>query len=141
MGSDSGSDLIRKATMTPANMHDSLGFFESISGDEAAAYADKAYDSRALRKELKNHGIKPRLMYRLRDSDPHKELKKQTNKGISKTRSHVEKIFGTLKRTYGFWRARYRGLEKNQTWLHILSIAYNLKRSLTLSDPPPALST
>ena len=121
-------------------MHDSLGFCESIVGDEKEAYADKAYDSKELREELKKNGIKPRLMYRLRDSDPHRALKAQVNKGISKVRCQVEKIFGALKRTYGWKRARYLGLEKNQVWLHILAMAYNLKRSLTLKNLPPVPS-
>ena len=137
VGVDEGSDLIRKATMTSGNLHDSLGFCDSVSGDEEAVYADKAYDSEELRAELKRNQIKPRLMYRLRMSDPYLNLKKQTNKGISKIRSQVEKIFGTFKRTYGFRRVWYRGLEKNQVWLHILSIGYNLKRALTLGCAPP----
>ena len=62
------------------------------------------------------------------------------NKAISKTRSQVEKIFGTFKRTYGFRRARYIGLVKNQVWLHVLAIAYNLKKVLTLTKSPPNLA-
>ena len=104
VGSDEGSDLIRKVTMT-GNMHDSLAFCK-LSGDEASVYADKAYDSDAFREELKKHNITPHLMHRLRESDL-KEVKKDMNKVISKTRSQVEKIFGTFKRTYGFRRARY----------------------------------
>ena len=140
VGSDEGSDLIRKATMTPGNIHDSLAFYESVSGDEASVYADKAYDSDAFREELKKHTITPHLMHRLRESDPLKEIKKDMNKAISKTRSQVEKIFGTFKRTYGFRRARYIGLEKNQVWLHVLAIAYNLKKVLTLTKSPPNLA-
>ena len=49
---DEESDLIRQAEMTSADLHDSQRGEAMIQGDEEAYYADKAYDSKALRDKL-----------------------------------------------------------------------------------------
>ena len=46
--------LVRLAEMMSANLHDSQRGEAMIQGDEAAYYADKAYDSQALRDNLGN---------------------------------------------------------------------------------------
>ena len=49
---DQGTDLIRGAILTGADVGDSLAADALIQGDEAAVYADKAYDSQARREAL-----------------------------------------------------------------------------------------
>jgi IS5 family transposase len=49
---DEESGLVRQAEMTSADLHDSQRGEAMIRGDEAAYYADKAYDSQALRDKL-----------------------------------------------------------------------------------------
>lgn len=44
-------------------------------------------------------------------------------------RSAVEKVFGTLKRSYRYHRVRYRGLEWNAIEMWFKVMAYNLRRS------------
>ena len=41
----------------------------------------------------------------------------------------MEKVFGTLKRTYGYSRVRYIGLERNATEMWLKCMAYNLHRA------------
>ena len=41
----------------------------------------------------------------------------------------MEKVFGTLKRTYGYRRVRYMGLARNATELFFKCAAYNLRRA------------
>lgn len=134
VGMDEGSGLIRKAALTSADCHDSLGFYECVTGDEGTVYADKAYDNKAFRQNLRVHGIKPRLMHRLYKGDPAQARKIALNKAYSRVRCSVEKIFGTFKRSYQAGRARYRGFDKNSTWLKLMAIAYNLKRAITLFE-------
>ena len=43
-------------------------------------------------------------------------------------RAKVEKALGTLKRTYGYSRVRYIGLERNTTEMWFKCMAYNLRR-------------
>ena len=132
LGVDEESGLIRKARLTDGSLHDSLGLGACVSGDEAAVYADKAYDSRALREMLKSQDIEPCLMHRLRKGDPERCLKAQLNKAYSSVRSKVERTFGTFKRTYGWNRVRYIGEAKNQVFLFLVSIAFNLRRALSI---------
>ena len=49
---DEESGFVRQAEMTSADLHDSQRGEAMIQGDEAAYYADKAYDGQALRGKL-----------------------------------------------------------------------------------------
>src|SRR4051794_5340788 len=42
---DEGSGIVRAATLTPADVHDSVPADDPVQGDEEAVYADRAYDS------------------------------------------------------------------------------------------------
>ena len=55
---DEGSGLIRKALLTPANVNDTELADRLLSGDEAAVYADKAYESKERRARLKSRGAR-----------------------------------------------------------------------------------
>ncbi len=57
---------------------------------------------------------------------------KLRNKAISKRRFVVERTFGTLKRTYGLSRSRYRSLEKVASEVNLKAIAYNLTRAVNV---------
>src|SRR5919202_836778 len=67
---DEGSGIGRRATMTPADVHDSVPADDLVRGDEEAVYADKAYDSEARRTGLRERGIEPRIMDRARRNRP-----------------------------------------------------------------------
>lgn len=130
---DEGSGLIRGALLTPAKTYESEVADDLVQGDEAAVYADKAYEQKARRRRLKAAGIKDRIMHRANKHQPVLPHWQQVhNKLISPIRANVERLFGTLKRSYGYRRVRYRGLEKNQSHLHLLCIAINLRRAEVL---------
>ncbi len=46
----------------------------------------------------------------------------------------VERVFGTFRRGYGFQRSRYVGLAKVQGQLHLLAMAFNIKKAV--GNPP-----
>ena len=103
--------LVRKAALTPAKVYESEVADDLVSGDEQAVYGDRAYESKSRRQWLKSQGINDRIMHR-----PHKHQRelphwqKLRNELITPQRALVEKIFGTLKRSYGYSRVRYRSL-------------------------------
>lgn len=133
VGVDEGSGIVRQAVVTPANVNDTSVADVLISGDEQAVYADKAYEDKKRRKRLKQLGIKDRLMHRSHKNQaklPH--WQSCCNKLISKIRCNVERVFGSLKRHYGYVRVRYVGLAANANHAFILLSAYNLKRYATL---------
>lgn len=129
---DQGSDLIRAAVLTPANVHDSGLGAALVQGDEQAVYADKAYDGEDFRRQLKAAGIDDRLMHRARRNRPLKSWQRWMNRALAPIRAGVERPFGVLKRSYGFRRVRYWSLARNAVHLHLLAVALNLRRALAL---------
>lgn len=59
MAVDQGSGLIRKAILTPARVNESEVADDLVCGDETAVYADKAYENKHRRRQLKESGIPP----------------------------------------------------------------------------------
>ena len=132
IGVDEGSGLIRKAVLTPANVNDTEVADELILGGELAVYADRAYDThrRRQRLKLKSMGIQDQIMRRANKHHPEvADVEKLRNDLISRVRARVEKVFGTLKRSYGYSRVRYIGLERNATEMCFKCMAYNLRRA------------
>ena len=127
---DAGSGLIREAVFTPANVNDTEVADELVSGDEAAVYGDKAYGTKERSEWLKAMKIKDRTMRRGNKHHPELEhWERRRNALISRLRSPVEQVFGTLKRSYGYRRVRYMGLERNATELFFKCMAYDLRRA------------
>ena len=131
---DEGSGLIRRALLTPAKTYESEVADDLVCGDERAVYADKAYEHKGRRARLKAAGIKDRIMHRSHKNQAQLPYWQQRrNALIAPIRAAVERIFGTLKRCYGYTRVRYFSLAANATQLRLLTIAYNLRRAATIT--------
>lgn len=128
VGVDQGSELIRRIAITPAHVHDGEMLGQVIGGDELWTFADKAYDSAKNRKILHEKSIKNGILIKGTRDRKLSGVEKMCNRVLSKLRCPVERVFGTLKRTYRYSRARYLGLKKNELQLTITSMAYNLRR-------------
>jgi IS5 family transposase len=129
---DEGSGIVRGATLTPADVHDSIPADDLVQGDEEAVYADKAYDSEARRAGLRERGIEPRIMHKARRDRPLKPWQVAFNKAVAPIRAGVERLFATMRRAYGHRRVRYLGLARNDVQLQALCAAINLRRALAL---------
>lgn len=130
---DQGSGVIRRIELTSAKVYESQVADRLMCGDERAVYADKAYELKTRRAALKAARIKDRIMHRSHKNQtklPHWQAVR--NRLISPIRSAVERVFGTLKRTYGYRRVRYIGLEANLTHLRLLCVAFNLRKAVAL---------
>ena len=67
----------------------------------------------------------------MRRGHPHRPLTVEEvarNQALVPIRSAIERVFGTLKRSYGWTRVRYRGLARNAAHLDLLCLALNLRR-------------
>lgn len=128
LGVDQHSELIRKIKMTPAHVHDGKMLEQLISGDEDWALADKAYDSKENSQMLHKKGVNNGVMMRGTRHRKLSRVEKMCNRVLSKLRCPVERVFGTMKRSYRYCRAKYLGLRKNLLQLTLTSMAYNLKR-------------
>lgn len=133
-GVDQDSRLIRRLTLTPANVNDTVPADALLCGDERALYADKGYAKQARRALLRGLGIKPRIMHKSWGGGPPLNVwQKRHNALISPIRAQVEGVFATLKRWFGYGRVRYCGLARNMSHLNLLCLAYNMKRALKLA--------
>lgn len=130
---DQGSGLIRKAILTPAKIYESEVADLLICGDEKAVYADKAYEKKERRQDLKQRGIKDRIMHR---SHKHQkqlpQWQQRRNFLISPIRSAVERVFGTLKRCYNYRKVRYTSLAANTVQMRLLLTAFNIRKAQVL---------
>ncbi|MCK1457612.1 IS5 family transposase [Bradyrhizobium sp. 2] len=134
VGVDEGSGLIRAVLTTPANVNDTTPADALIRGDEAAVWADAAYDTHARRARLKAEGKKPRIARR--PNRHHPELPprlKRYNLLIARGRAQVETTFATLKRRMRLTCIRYVGLIKATGQVVLASIAFNMRRWATIA--------
>ena len=118
---------------TPANHSDTkeLGqVLEEISPEkESIILADKGYASMANRTALEDAGHTDGIMYKAARNRPLTQPEKAMNRVISGIRYKVERAFGTLKRDYGFDRARYLGCAKVKSQFLLCATAFNLKKA------------
>lgn len=134
VGVDQGSGLIRSVITTPANVPDTVWADDLIRGDEAAVLADGAYHSHGRQKQLKDAGIKARLMRRANKHHPElPERLKLYNRLIGRRRATVETTFATLKNRMKLRLIRYRGLTKASAQVTLAAIAFNLRRWVAIT--------
>lgn len=134
IGVDHGSRLIRRVTLTPANVNDTVPADDLVCGDEKAVYADKAYAKHARRQWLRAQGIKPRIMHKSwGGAPPLTRWQQRHNALIAPIRAQVEGVFATLKRWRGFDCVRYKGLARNRNDSFLLALAYNMTTALRLT--------
>lgn len=90
------------------------------------------YASAKNRGYLQDRGYTDGIMSRAARGRSLTEDEKARNRSISQIRYVVEQTFGTLKRRYGLFRARYIGRLKTQGELLLCSIAFNLRKGATM---------
>ena len=130
VGVDEGSGLIRRAVFTSARIQDNEVAEALVSGDEAAVYADRIYESRARRARLKAQGIKDRIMHRRHKYMPVLPRWMQArNRLISRRRAPVESVFSAMKRIYGKARTRCHSLTANAADFLAFATVFNLRRA------------
>ena len=104
-----------------------------IQGDEQGFFADRAYDSQALRETLERRGLVDGIAWKVKHARyPLETWQKLHNAWAGSVRSAVERAFATMKRWYGMGRVRYRLLARNACHLQLVAMAMNMKRALVL---------
>ena len=134
VGVDTGTGLVRRAVLTSAKVAESEVADRLVCGDELAVYGDRAYESKRRRQWLTSQGIDDCIMHRSHKNQ--RELpnwQKLRNEWIGPVRALVEKVFGTLKRSYGYRRVRYCRLERNRVEMWFKLMAYNMRKMVHLS--------
>ncbi len=128
VGVDARTGLVRAVDTTPANVQKVTRAGRLIQGDERRVYADRGYDARWLHRELAARGIGDGIMRRARKDRPLSSAEQARNQALIAPRRTVEKLFGTLKRSYGLDRVPHFSLARNATALALACFAFNLRR-------------
>ena len=128
IGVDSATGLIHSASVTAANVHDSQQLGHLVRGTETRLYGDSAY--RGQKQALKEHAPRAKDFTNKRAyrNKPLSERDKEINTTKSQTRAKVEHPFLTLKRHWGFAKARYRGLAKNANRVFAMLALVNIDK-------------
>lgn len=134
IGVDAKSGLTHSLETTAANEHDLSQVGNLLHGEEAFVFADAGYQGAENREELAD--VKAQWAIAMRPGRL-KELKKhpRKNKAViaferlkSSIRAKVEHPFRLIKRQFGFVKARFKGLRKNDNQLAMLFTLANLFR-------------
>ncbi len=132
---DQFSGLVRALSLTPANVEEVMLGPGLMQGDEMVVYADRGYDAARMRDRLSTLGIANGILRRGTKIKPISEEETDRNHVLSLKRRPVEKLFGTLKRSYRMDRMRYFNQARNTTALFLACFAYNVRRLHTLATP------
>jgi IS5 family transposase len=133
IAADEKHTLIRAATLTAANVHDSQEFETVVKGDEDMAVADKAYWSRERSEWCGRHGVANGILRKPGRGQKLSAATLRVNKLLSAIRCGIERPFGWWKRCTGYRRVRYVGREPNRLELEFKCVCWNLKRLVSLT--------
>lgn len=134
IGIDVNSGLTHSFTTTAANQHDLNEAYQVLHGEEKYVFADSGYRGAEKREELADKELdwfiaeQPSKVKKLKEH-PRKNKKPIKLEYLkASVRAFVEHPFRIIKCQFGFKKARYRGLEKNDNKLAVLFALSNIVR-------------
>ncbi|WP_051271542.1 transposase [Fundidesulfovibrio putealis] len=133
VATDSRDGFVLGGHVTPAN-HSDVKELPRLLQDVplppgGVVFADKGYSSQANREQLVRNGFCDGIMSKAHLGLPLSRVERRVNLLISSVRAKVERAFGTFKRNYyHLFRARYLGQDKVALELHLVAMAFNLKK-------------
>ncbi len=135
IGVDHSSGIIRKKVFTTASVHDSQERGNLISGDERSVFGDKAYADDTQKRMMRREGIYCGVLDKGKRNHPLSKKQKKRNKQKSRVRNAVERPFAHFRNLYGYCRARYVNLDRNDLHFTFLCMIHNIRRGIALSVP------
>lgn len=125
--------FLKHLSITSANRNEAAYFQDFVKdipitkGDRL--YADKGYTSSMNRKILKEMKLKDGIMEKATKGKKLSFTQRLKNKLISKKRFIVEQGFGTLKRRFNFFRAKYLTRRKVECQAFFKAICFNMLKA------------
>lgn len=132
IGVDIESKLIRKATFTPANAHDSTQTEQLISYDEKALFGDKAYFNGAHQYSARHYGWYYGVLNKAKRGQPLSSSQKKRNRKHSRVRAAVEHPFAWMKTKANLVAMRAKNQARNRLRFVFGCIGWNLNRAAFL---------
>ena len=126
--------LVRRYRVTDAAVHDSQVLEALLSSDNTArgVWADSAYRSEAIEKQIKEKGLTSRIHRKGHRNRPLRDWEKAGNKNRSRVRARVEHVFGAQQNDMGGTLIRSIGLIRARTRIGLKNLAYNMRRLVGL---------
>ena len=122
IGLDSETGIVHSMTTTAANAHDVTETHHLLHGKEEVVWGDAGYQGVHKREENLELAVEWRVAMRpgrRRTLEPESDAA-LVEKAKASVRAKVEHPFQRLKRQFGYWKVRYRGLAKNTERLALL---------------------
>lgn len=127
---DQDAGLIRSVEVTTANVHDAAELAAVLPADPGEVYGDSAFAGSRAEAIIRAHGGMPKVVHAGTWGGPQALARLEAhNAEVRRVRARIEKVFGTLKRSYGVRRMRWVGLAKAGLQFRLAAIAYNLRRT------------
>jgi IS5 family transposase len=125
--------LIKSYVFDTASSSDHTYADELMADEQTAVYADSGFRSKKRAAALEARGVFCGIAYGLVKGQKALTAEQQAhNRVVTPIRAFVEHPFAWL-RKMNFWRTRYRGMCRNGLDFALRAIAYNWKRSFSLT--------
>jgi IS5 family transposase len=139
---DVNTKIITDYEVTSASVHDSTPFLDLLpeeakkeeqdENDKQPVFADSAYKSQEIDKELKRRGFDPQIIERAYRDHPLTDEQKESNRLKSKIRVRIEHIFGAQKMRMGNEILRTIGMIRATFQMGMRNLVYNRSRVVSL---------
>lgn len=124
--------LVVGVISTAANVSDTVQFqplLDKLSlPPNTPVLADKGYASQSNSRYLLERQLVDGILLKGSRGRPLTDRQKAFNRALSRSRSVIERTFGSIRLWFGGGVCRYRGLEKTANQILLDAMAYNLKR-------------
>jgi IS5 family transposase len=139
VATDQEAGLIRGVEVTTANVHDAAELDRILPNDPGDTYGDSAYQGSRPEAAIRARGGTPRVVHTGTWGGAEALARVEAhNAAVRRVRCRIEKVFGTIKRSYGLRRMRWLGLAKAGLQVRLAAMAYNLRRSWRLLEQAAA---
>ena len=130
VATDQDAGLIRGVEVTTANVHDASRLDAVLPPEPGDVFGDSAFSGGPAERVIIARGGRPRTVWTgIWGSGPEALAQLEAhNAEVRRVRARIEKVFGTMKRSYGLRRMRWLGLGKAGLQVRLATIAYNLRR-------------
>jgi len=132
IGMDEGSEIIRRASFTPANVHDSQELDHLISNNEGAVFGDKGYFDTWTKRYFRQQGVYCGILDRATRRGRLPRRQRLRNYHMNRSRSTLEHILGQFKRCHDFNQVMYVTKARNRVQFLFLYMIYNIRQDLFL---------
>ena len=126
IGTDVNSNAIHSATITQANTADITELPKLLRERDRVVFADAGYTSDSYKKGARALGMSWKGNDKRKVGKEMSTSQKKQNKKNSSVRARIEHCFRVIKCQFGYQKARYKGLKKNQVQVFTLLGLVNL---------------